>query len=216
MTHFDNEPVRPDRPPPTKQPEEYHEEEIRSIRNGIGGFLIAGFAMGRTLQIFSRSPGSAGSILVAAWAFAVFVQGYYLHGHTQLHGRIDAIPFELLIAAQVVWWLVGLVLTFVHILYRTQARDSDLGRGVLSCYFPRLSTTAAGIVSDVGIGLALAALLRLFASPVQSNWYLIMVGWILICHFAFFLHQWYLRKRVHAAKLRSAGWRTEVRGRRQL
>ena len=207
----EKEPGHTDRPPPDKQEQEYRAEERKSLRNGIGGFLMAGFAMGRTLQIFSRTPGSVGAILVVAWAGAAFMQGYYLHGHVQTYGRIDAIPFELLIAVQVVWWLVGLVLTFGHVLYRTQPRDSDLGRGILSFYLPQLSPADVGIVSDVAVGLSLAGVLRLCASPIQSNWYLAMVAWILICHVALFLHQWNLRRRIREAKQRAVGWRAEVR-----
>lgn len=216
MIDYEDQPVRPDRPPPTKQPEEYHEEEMRSLRNGIGGFLIAGITVCRTVQVFSRTPGSAGSILVAAWAAGVLVQGFYFHGHMQLHGRVDLIPFELLIAIQAAWWLLGLVVTFARLYQGSQASDSDLGRGVLTPYFPQLSSNAVGIVSDVSIGLLLAAAFRLFASPVQSNWYLVMVGWLLICHFALFLHRWYLGRRILAAKNRAVGWRDEVRGRHNL
>lgn len=210
------EPVRPDRPPPTKQPEEYHEEEMRSLRNGIGGFLIAGLTVCRTVQVFSRTPGSAGSIFVAAWAAGVLVQGFYFHGHMQLHGRVDLIPFELVIAVQSGWWLLGLLVTFARLYRGNQASDSELGRGALTPYFPQLSSYAVGIVSDVTVGLILAGFFRLFASPVQSNWYLVMVGWLLICHFALFLHQWYLGRRILAAKNRAVGWRDEVRGRHNL
>lgn len=213
MSDYEND---PNRLPSYQESDACPDEAIQSIRNGIGGFLIAGLAIGRTLQVFSRVPGSVGRNLVLAWIVAAFVQGYYMYGHLQLHGRIDALPFELLIAVQTGWWFVGLVLTAGHRFHQTQPHNSDLGCGVLSLYFPQLSPITAGIVSDVAVGLALAGLLRLCASPILSNWYLVMVGWILICHFALILYQWYLGKRVQHAKRRSDGWRTEVRGRHSL
>jgi len=200
-----------DRRPPTKEAEEYIQEEIKSIRNGVGGLLIAGFALGRTCQIFSRSPGSCGVILQFAWIAAVAVQGFYFYGHAEKYGPIDAVPYGWLLAVQGFLWIIGV--------FKTRPRCAgikDLGRGILAKYLPKLKPTICGILSDLIVCGLLIALFLLMNCPVQANWYKVMAGWILLCHASSALLVWNYRLRLKEARSRAKSWRKDIKGRHYL
>ena len=200
-------------PPPTKEAEEYLRDEIKSVRNGIGGFLIAGFTVSRTLQIFSRKPGSSGIMLLLAWIPAAFIQHFYFLGCVENYGRTDATPYELLILVQLAMWFCG-VLIFLS---RNKApKHRSLGNGLLGKLFPHTAPNKVGIISDAAIGLLLIVLLHALQSPTQAGWYQAITCWTLFCHGCIYLHGWSLRQRVKAAKRRAKHWRKDVRGRHHL
>ena len=205
-----------DKQPPQKESEEYLEEEIKSARNGFGGLLIAGFALARTLQVFSRTPGSCGVLLLAAWLAAVAVQAVYFQGHIEKHGVIDATPYHWMLVAQSLPWSVGCLMTVFRSRRRRPIPDRELGRGILSSHLPKLSITAAGVVSDIAIGCVLIVALHLLGSPVQAGWYQVITGWAVFCHSCVFLRGWSYRQRVRAAAKRSKSWRNDVRGRHHV
>jgi len=181
MFDIDKEMLTPDdgNPHHIKTSEEFAKEELWSIKNGFGGSLMLGYAIGQTLMVFSRKPGTAGVYVVAAWTLGIFVQGFWFYGHMENYGRIDATPYELLLAAQVIWWLPGLLVTLWRSLRGRHVPDTELGLGVFRRFFPRLNHRTAGLMSDMTTGSMLAGLFHFLGSPVQSNWYLTMIGWLL-------------------------------------
>lgn len=213
---MDSMPPSIDKPPPTKQTEDYLKEEIKSIRNGIGGFLLAGFTVGRTLQVFSRAPGSCGVLLHFAWIVGIFIQGFYFIGHVETHGRVDASPYELLICIQVMLWVIGLIITLRSDVRSKKIDPRYLGRGVLKANFPKANDVLIGVVSDILQGLLIIGFFNLVGSPVQAGWYKFILVWVLVCHACAYLRGWSYRRRVRSAMKRSASWREDVRGRHEL
>ena len=199
--------------PPVKSDKEYLKEEIKSVRNGLGGFLIAGFALGRTSQIFSRVPGSSGALLMIGWLAGVFIQGFYFYGYTENYGWTDATPFEALIAVQAVVWIAGCVLLLLR---KRPTRGSDLGIGMLVRFCPTLGKQNCGVLSDLCVGLLLAGILFAINSPVQAQWYLVITAWISFCHLCAFLRQWSYQLGMRAAARRARSWQKDVRGRHYL
>ncbi|MEM9409652.1 MAG: hypothetical protein AAGA30_00975, partial [Planctomycetota bacterium] len=185
-------------------------EEIKSARNGLGGFLIAGFSVGRTCQIFSRKPGTCGRLLLGAWVVGIGIQWFYFTGHVDKYGPIDATPFELLLLIQAVLWVVDCISMLAK---KRQPGDKELGVGLLSNLLPKSSLFVSGLISDVVTGLAIYGLLIAVESPVQANWYLAITVWIVFCHFCIAFKAFTYRQRVRAAVKRSKRWRKDVKGR---
>ena len=200
-----------DRQPPNKESEEFVKEEIKNARNGIGGFLIAGLAVCRTLQVFSRIPGSSGLWLSLAWMAGTVIQGFYLYGHVQKYGRIDAIPFEAFLTLQYLWWLADVAVRIW--LSRKQSKPARLyqGRGVFFRHWMR--DDIAGPASDVVVGLGLILFFRLFGCPTLANWYSVILGWTVFCQGFLFAHELWLRLRIRAARRRATRWQKDIRGR---
>jgi len=200
---------QPDKAPPAKHAEEYLKDEVKSARNGIGGLLLIGHTLCRTVQVFSRVPGSCGGLMLFAWIPAVGAQAYYFQGNLELHGRQDAIDFEWLILAQTVWWSTGLLMTMVG---RHRVAESNRGRGVLGSFLPGWSPAAVGMISDAVVGGALTALLFGFDSPAAAGWYQMMLALLLFCHSFEYACRWLIQQRIRAAQRRAQSWRKNVRG----
>ncbi|MCD0458130.1 hypothetical protein [Roseiconus lacunae] len=212
----DSSPWVPDKPPPNKLSEDYLKEEIKSARNGISGFLMLGFAVGRTVQIFSRRPGTSGLWMLVAWLPGVGLQGFYLAGHAQKYGRTDATPFEWLIAFQALIWMYCLVVAVLQATFRTSPPMKDIGTGVLGRYLPISLQNQSDPLSDAVVGIVLIMGLHLIGSPVQAGTYQVIVGWIMICHCCVFYRDWSFRQRMRQTKARAGRWHEDVRGRHHL
>ncbi|MCA9178415.1 MAG: hypothetical protein KDB14_28335 [Planctomycetales bacterium] len=206
-----------DLPPPDKQAQDFLKDEIKSARNGIGAFMILGFSLARSIQVFSRVPGSSGLYFQLAWTIGVALQGFYLAGHVEIHGRVDAVPFEYLLILQGACWLVSFFILAVHWTLSTRPpHDKAMGRGLLTRHLPGLSEQKGGIVSDVAVGGLLIVLLLALRCPVQAACYRFMLGWTLCCHLAIYLRDAQYRWRIRTAHRRAARWRDDVRGRHYL
>lgn len=200
-----------DRQPPDKKAEQFLKEEVKSARNGVGGFLIAGLAVCRTLQVFSRVPGTTGLYSQLAWLAGATIQGFYLFGHTEKYGRIDRISFESILTLQYLWWLVGVGIAVWSSRRRTANARLYPGRGIFFAHWMR--DDFAGLGSDAVIGIGLIVLFRVFGCPTLANWYSVILGWTVLCHALLFGHELWIRLRIRAAKRRSAYWNKQVRGR---
>lgn len=188
-----------------KQPEDFLAQETKSARNGIGGFLILGFSLARTLQLLSRTPGTAALHVHGSWLFGAGLLGFYLHGHHELHGRADVVPWEVFMVFQAVLFLVGSI--------ERELSPSPLGRGVLTSRLPGLSPRVCGVISDTVIGVAIAGGLYLTGNPVLSSCMQVVLGWTLACHTAVLVRDELHRMRINEAKKRARHWHDQVRGR---
>lgn len=203
-----------DRRPPNKESEEFVKEEIKSARNGIGGFLIAGLTVCRTLQVLSRVPGSSGLYLNLAWVAGATIQGFYLYGHVQKYGRLDAISFEAFLILQYFWWLADVAVRVWFSRKRAASGRLYQGRGVFFGHWMR--DDVAGLASDLVVGLGLILFFRLFACPTLANWYSVILGWTVFCQGFMFARELWIRLRIRAARRRAAYWQKDVRGRHYL
>ncbi|MEM8669445.1 MAG: hypothetical protein AAGG48_18110 [Planctomycetota bacterium] len=209
----DSSPWVPDKPPPNELSEEYLQEEIKSARNGLGAFLIAGFAVGRNIQVFSRQPGTAGLYLLVAWPLGAALCGFYLFGHAEKYGEIDKIHPAWLLALQGGLWALGALMTGWNAIFGKRIPDQELGKGFLFRHSSRLTKRAAGAASDLIIGLCLLGVLYALNSPVQARCYAAILGWLQLCHLCVFLRDWLFRIRLRETKQRARRWHKDVRGR---
>lgn len=212
----DSSPWVPDKPPPNKLSDEYLQEEIKSARNGIGGFLIVGFMLGRNIQVFSRLPGTSGLYLVLAWPLAAGLCGFYLHGHAEQFGATDAIPFQWVIVIQSLIWALGLPVTLWRCTIGKRINEQEIGEGFLFRRSQRLTRWTAGVWSDIVAGAVLVGLLFAFDSPVQAKFYLVVLGWLACCHGCVLFRDLLWKARIRAAKRRANAWHEDVRGRHYL
>ncbi|MEM8944777.1 MAG: hypothetical protein AAGD11_06290 [Planctomycetota bacterium] len=199
-----------------KTTDELNKEQAKSAANGMGLMMLLGAAVTRTLLVFSRKPGTAGAYLVVAWGLGITIQGFWFHGHIENYGRIDATRFELLIAAQIAWWLVGLLITLWRMIRKRHAPERELGTGIFSRFFPHTTRHRAGLMSDLITGSLLAGLFHLLGSPVQCNWYLVMMGWIVIFYGVFYTQHTVYRMRANATRRRAQNWPNRVGGGHRL
>lgn len=206
----------PEKAPPSRLTEEYVKEEINSAKNGIGGLLIIGFSVARTIQIFSRVPGTAGVTHLATFFLGSGLQAFYLVGHQQQYGRVDATDFQWLLVAQFACWFVGFAALMVRGRKSPRIRPNEAGRGLLSRYLPFLSHDVAGVVSDTLVGAALIGILYAIGSPIQANTYIVILGLTLFCHACVLGQRFSYRQRVRYAQRRAAKWPERVSGRHYL
>lgn len=198
----------PDKPPPGNLPEDYLREEIKSAKNGLGGLLIGGFTAGRTIQVFSRVPGTSGGIVTMLWLIGFFLQSYYLFGHREKYGEVDAIPYELFLLTQGAWWCVHLLCGF----FGPRRSDYELGRGILCRFLPMYSHEAGGVISDVFVGMGLIGVLHLLDCPTQASTYYMILGLTLFCHVCVAGQKKSYELRLNAARKRAKNWHKDVRG----
>lgn len=212
----DSSPWVPDKPPPNKLAEDFLKEEIKSARNGLGGFLIAGFAVSRNIQIFSRQPGTAGLHLILAWPVGAGLCGFYLYGHAEKFGEIDSLHPAWLLALQGIVWAAGVLITIWNSFFGRRISVQELGEGFLFRTSHRLSRRATGIGSDLVVGTALVAVLFALDSPVQARCYLVILGCLSMCHACVLVRDLLYRLRIRDAKRRAGRWHEDVRGRHYL
>ncbi|APZ93411.1 hypothetical protein [Fuerstiella marisgermanici] len=200
-----------DRQPPNKQSEEFVKEEIKSFRNGIGGFLIAGLTVCRTLQVFSRIPGSSGLWLNLAWIAGAAIQGFYLSGHVQKYGRVDVISFEAFLTFQYLWWLVDVAIRIWFSRKRSRPARLYQGRAIFFRHWMR--DDIAGVASDVVVGVGMITFFRVLACSTLANWYSVILGWTVFCQGFLLARELWIRLRIRATRRRAAYWQKDVRGR---
>lgn len=209
----DGSPWVPDKPPPSNLSEDYLREEIKSAKNGIGGLLMIGFSVARTIQVFSRVPGTAGVTMLMIWMLGIGLQAAYLIGHEEKFGQVDATECVWLIVAQLGWWTLGAIRELFRTKRQTQIAVNEPGRGVLCRLLPFVSHDMGGAISDVVIGALLVVGLHAVGSPIQAGTYQVILGLTVFCHLCVFGQRLSYRLRVNAARKRARNWKKDVRGR---
>lgn len=203
----------PNKPPPTGTPEDYHREEIKSAKTGVAILLIIGFGMARTIQVFSRWPGTSGVVMMLLWPAGLVVEGTYLLQHLEEYGRIDATDCRDLIAAQFAVYAVGLVVRLFRHRDAPTINQHDPGRGVLCWMLPFASHDVGGAISDLVVGATLIGIFHALGSPIQAGTYQVILGLTVFCHVCVLGQRLSHRLRADAARRRARNWRGDVKGR---
>lgn len=206
-------------PPNWRETEEYVRDERKSAKNGLGGLLFVMYSAARIVQVFSRVPGTPGDYMLFATMIGIGLQAYYLVGHEEMHGSVDATDFRLMLAIQIVWFLVGVVSHICRGWHsKGHSRPSDQGSGILR-FLTRRSpflAPAADVLSDLLVGIAIISLLDHLGSQVQAITYAVALAATCVCHVAAWGRRTVMSYRLAYAMRRSSRWHRDVRGRHSL
>lgn len=188
-----------------------HQQELQ---NGWALVMVLIFSVTRTVQLFSRVPGTCGM-----WHFGViYVLGFviqllYYQMNVEASGQLDAIPDAVFIFGN-----LG-VLMFHNLAgwwrwskgYRCHSWCSGLG--VLHRFMPRSSDTAVAVISDILVAALLSGICYLFACPILSGWYLSMIGWCLLAQGVLAARKSFQLQRLDDAQFESDAWSADLRER---
>jgi hypothetical protein len=197
-----------ERMPDIKRSEEFYKEERWSARNGVGGFLMLGYALSRTLQVFSRWPGTESPFICALWAIGAMIQGGYLWAHREAYGQLDIVPFEFFLAVQFVAWILSVGRIFIT--PRDQLRNRSIWELGQAKGFKRVADPeVAGVYSDCAIGGVFIAMFYLLGSPTLAGWYQVILGWSVVCYLFMEGHKHHTRYRIQHAYRRANSFMNE-------
>lgn len=182
------------------------------LQGGVGLAIFAIFSVTRSVQLFSRLPGTTGP-----WFFGVFfwiglfIQLWYYQANVQASGRFDAIPDMLIIYLQFAWlvvhwgwrkwtWLKG---------YRLHSYEPGLG--VLHRVLPTWPAEWMGLASDIFVAAALGGICYLANCPILGSWYLAMIPWLLIAQAVIQGRDYMRMQRMDDARIESDEWTRRLR-----
>ena len=193
-----------DRPPPPKSAEEYLKEEFKSARTGVAVLLVVSYTLGRSVQLFSRKPGTSGGVPIVGSMIAIVAFSCYYVVTVQELGREDAIGLEYLILASLIW----LVIDFAKATFRRRSAVGDycLGRGILWRWLPNMSFRSVGFSSDLVVASTAGLFFHWMDSPIQANWFAAMIAWLSITHAWYLIRVISIRQRMKRAIARSSFW----------
>lgn len=204
MDEFD-----PDKAPPAKTAEEFAKEEINSAKNAVAVMLLLGFAACGSVHLFSRRLATNSLSLHAGQLLGALLPAVVYQGRVEATGAHDAVRFELLLLALVGIWLAA---TVVHLFRRgsTPTCQIEFGDSILS---PLLPSKAAGFLGDLAVAASLSLLFYGFASPIQGDYFLGLMTWLVFCHGWVFARRLLHQARRDAAVKRATNWRQNLRRR---
>jgi len=161
---------------------DYAKEQVESARFGLGVFLMFIFTIGRSVQLFSRVPGTSGPGLVLASLFSILTQVWYYQMNVDASGSSDSIAIEWVFLVQIVWFLYCVCATIWNQLPGYGLDLTDIGVGIFRRWLPNSENSVVGFVSDMALAIGLACFFFAFDSPILGGWYRAMVVWLLIGH----------------------------------
>ncbi len=164
-----------------EQPD-YFKDEMKSARTGLGLLLLTIFTLGRSVQVFSRIPGTVGPAFLLAHLVSMFVQYWFYVGTVEHSGETDMIGIGWIIGAQFVWFAYGVCQTFRFRRLGIDVEFKDLGIGILQTRYPQMTMAQSGVLSDLSIAGAIMLVLFAFGSPISGVWYLVMIFALLFAH----------------------------------
>lgn len=200
-----------DLPPPNQEAEKFLQEELKSARNGIACLLLLAILLGRTVQIFTRKPGTSGAFLVLASLLSIFPFSFFYLGSYERSEIADAIDPTYYIYAFGFFAFMEIAFAVLNSFRDTQPGLRVLGTGILQSRFPGWHPDIAGLVGDVTVALMLAGIFHVNDSPIQANWFAAMAGWICVVHLALFWRRLTIAQKIAYARSRVANYRAQTR-----
>ncbi len=164
--------------------EQDKQSSLSDFSFGVDVVLSAVFAVNRTVQIWSRAPGSTGT-----WFFAIYfvagslLQSWYYQVNVEASATSDLISQPVVIGLSLFWFSVhGLVHSW-FVLRGQTFHSFDPGVGVLNRLFPKWSESSASLGSDLIVSMLLSTVLFLLRSPILSGWYASLCMWLFVSHY---------------------------------
>lgn len=161
-------------PPQQPNPDE-------ELRGGVALAIFLIFSVTRSVQLFSRVPGTTGP-----WFFGITfwiglaIQLYYYQANVEASGRFDAIPEQLLIATQFGWLVVHWMVRAKNRFQGVRLHSYEPGLGVMNRLLPNWHLDWMGVTSDIAVAAVLGGTCMLLDCPILGSWYFAMIPWLLI------------------------------------
>lgn len=167
---------------PNKYPSpDFAKQEAANAKMGIGLFLLGIFMICRSVQVFSRVPGTCGPLFVLGNILCMIFQFWYCQAAVDAYGQ-DAIGVEWMFGIQVFWAVYGIFRTAVHRFRGYEFEFAEIGIGFLYRWMPNSGAASIGLASDMLVASTLCVVFHLFDSPVLGGWYLTMICCLAIGH----------------------------------
>ena len=178
--------------------------------------IILIFGVTRTVQLFSRVPGTTGSWFfgMAFW-IGFGIQLFYYQVNVQSSGQFDAIPDRLFVYA-IIGWLI------LHAVCRSHNRSKGMrchsfspGLGIFYRWLPNTPEHRIGLISDMATAALLGALGYFFGCPILGSWYLSMTIWLLMAQGCLHARDRYRTQRMDDARIETDAWTRQLQEQRQ-
>ncbi|MCA9194634.1 MAG: hypothetical protein KDB03_22840 [Planctomycetales bacterium] len=156
-------------------------QPAQDLQGGFALLVFLIFSVNRSVQVFSRIPGTTG-----LWFFAFFfwfglgIQAYYYYANVQALARLDAIPEMWFVYTQIAWLQVHTLMRFVTWLRGYRLHSYEPGLGLLHRVLKRWDADWMGLASDVLVAGALGVACHAMDCPIHSGWYFAMIPWLII------------------------------------
>ena len=189
-------------------------ESLGDFSSGVNLALTVIFSVNRNVQIWSRVPGTTGGWFYGWMYFAgLAVQAWYYMANAQYLQRWDLVHFEFMARLSGIWFAVHGVARAIQLARGIRLHSYEPGVGVLQWALPNWPLWLVGLLSDLGVAIALSGGLWLLDSPIQSGWYAAMCVWLLLGHI--WIHTRDARRRQiwHDSQIEADDWSQQI-GRR--
>lgn len=160
------------------------QESLADMSAGIGIALSLLFGVNRTVQIWSRQPGTTGTWYFGFYYFVgAMFQAWYCELNLYASMRSDQIPPHFIIGMSVVWFAVHGISRACFFLRGVRFHSYDPGIGFLAPLCPPTwRCDNVGLLSDLTTAIGLSLAFRFFASPILSGWFAAMSVWLIVAH----------------------------------
>lgn len=160
------------------------QQPLRDFSMGMNIALSAIFAVNRTVQIWSRTPGTTGT-----WFFAIYfvagsiIQSWYCQVNEEAAAHRDLIPYVAIAGLSLFWFSVHGIIHAWLVLRGKRFHSFEPGVGILNSMFPNWSSASASLGSDLIVAMCISISLLLLQSPILSGWYAALCIWLLVSHY---------------------------------
>lgn len=162
------------------------QEQQKSLRDiGTGLNLVLGtlFSISRTVQIWSRMPGTTGTWFFGFYYFVgSLMQTWYCRVNEETLGRTDLVSQSSIMGLSLIWFSIHGVIRGGQFLRGTRFHSFDPGVGILSLLNPKWNANTVSLASDLLVATALSLFLWLLRSPILSGWYASLCVWLVLAH----------------------------------
>lgn len=177
------------------------------FQDGYAMLMCLLFAVTKTVQLFSRRPGTTGT-----WFFGfVFWIGFgiqllYYQANVEATGRFDAVPEKAFLLIHIGWFLFHRVRRFFEPRRRGRVHSYDPGVGILRNAFPNWSLGAANFASDAIVSGLMFLACFYGGCPILAGWYFYMPIWLLLEGACSQFRLDYQRQRLDDAQVEADAW----------
>ena len=188
-----------------EQPD-HAKQEIQSVRDGLGMFLIATHTLAQSVQLFSRVPGTSGPLFVVAQLFCIVGQFLFYEARVDAGGQADVIGIGIWFYIQLIWFVYGFIATFIWRARGLEVDIIELGIPVLCRRFPKANYATVAFCSDMLVAGLLTAVFYLTGSPILGDWYCVTAFVLLINHKWMYWREQTEKRRFMDAQKRARQW----------
>lgn len=184
------------------------------LKGGVSLVIFMIFSVTRSVQLFSRLPGTTGPWFfgITFWIGLAF-QLYYYQANVEASGRFDAIPDMLIIYPQIAWLVVHWAMRQLTRLKGYRHHSYEPGLGVLHRILPNWQADWMGLASDIVVALSMGGICYLLDCPILGIWFLAMIPWLLLA-FALIQGRDNIRmQRMDDARIEADDWSQRIRDR---